>query len=405
MIDSEKKFQRHCSWQIGPVEFVSSLAPSWSYQFRQQFQGFIQFDPNSTMAPRRTSNASSKATSVRMDKLKEHSAKTQNATVALTLEKLLEHLKSRPGVASHILTMLECGAYDEVDQPQDSGDFLPRSCNKFNLLSREAVMGLMGFLMPSYKEWFGGLPKTSKKECVLALCFLVHVAPDSALPTKSVTGLQEWCKQRYEQYGSRLGLRGDAPGRDQGSLREWFEDHGCSFWSVSAQSQTIKFVCGDSAQPLPEELKKLGVDTLVIENGLEVYNATIGCGCLKIKIADLFDVKTLDMPWWRKEVPQPHGQFGQDSQETPPRTPTTTTTASGTPRSTPTASPRTNGSVPPPEGSGDAFLGEINGWAEQGGKGQQLRGEVRWQGFYSHWQVVSDVIRRKWSNTWCYTVL
>ena len=77
-------------------------------------------DPNSTMAPRRTSNASSssKATSVRMDKLKEHSAKTQQATVALTLEKLLEHLNSRPGVASHILTMLECGAYDEIDQSE-----------------------------------------------------------------------------------------------------------------------------------------------------------------------------------------------------------------------------------------------------------------------------------------------
>ena len=316
-----------------------------------------------------------------MDKLKEHSAKTQNATVALTVEKLLEHLKSRPGVASHILTMLECGAYDEVDRPQDSGDFLPRSCNKFNLLSREAVMGLMGFLMPSYKEWFGGLPKTSKKECVLALCFLVHVAPDSALPTKSVTGLQEWCKQRYEQYGSRLGLRGDAPGRDQRSLREWFDDHGCSFWSVSAQSQTIKFVCGDSA-PLPEELKKLGVDTLVIENGLEVYNATIGCGCLKIKIADLFDVKTLDMPWWRKEV------LLQESQETP-GTPTTTTTASATtPRSTPAASPTNNGSVPPPEGNGHDFvrdltnmLGEMEGWAAQRGGPADFWGEVSWQGF------------------------
>ena len=94
------------------------------------------------MGLRRASTCSqSSKTSVKQDKLKEHQARSQKMSEAMTLENLVDRLRDRPTVVSHIYNLLEMGAYDQIDQPEKvDQDSLPKSCNKFALLSRDNVM-------------------------------------------------------------------------------------------------------------------------------------------------------------------------------------------------------------------------------------------------------------------------
>ena len=73
----------------------------------------------------------------------------------MVVESLFEELKKRPGVASHIHTMLMAGGFDCIDREPSNADvdMLPRSCNKFSLLSKHHVVNLLATLMPSLREW------------------------------------------------------------------------------------------------------------------------------------------------------------------------------------------------------------------------------------------------------------
>ena len=62
-----------------------------------------------TMAPRRQSTTSSRRVSIKADKLKEQPSKSAKVTEEMVIESLFEELKKRPGVASHIHTMLMAG--------------------------------------------------------------------------------------------------------------------------------------------------------------------------------------------------------------------------------------------------------------------------------------------------------
>ena len=99
-------------------------------------------------------------------------------------------------------------------------------------------------------------------------------------------------------------------------------------------------------QKLSEEILKLGIDNLEVRDGTDLYNATIGSGCLRIKCCELFDMKSLELPWWKKEVPAP---ARSEASTSPPQTPL------------PLRSPGSTASTPSPpaSGNGGADLGEV----------------------------------------------
>eukprot|EP00435_Cladocopium_sp_Y103_P001111 s6519_g1.t1 len=149
------------------------------------------------MGPRRASTTSrSSKTSVKQDKLKDHQARSQKMSEAMTLENLVDRLKERPTIVSHIFNLLEMGAYDQIDQPEKvDQDSLPKSCNKFASLSRDYVMQLIDDLCPTFKEGLHAInaqSKISKKELLQTLCYMCHVASDSALPSKSWASLKKF---------------------------------------------------------------------------------------------------------------------------------------------------------------------------------------------------------------------
>eukprot|EP00435_Cladocopium_sp_Y103_P045407 s1448_g13.t1 len=217
---------------------------------------------------------------------------------AMTLENLVDRLKDRPTIVSHIYNLLEMGAYDQIDQPEKvDQDSLPKCCNKFALLSRDNVMQLIEHLCPTFKEGLHAInaqSKISKKELLQTFCYMCHVASDSALPSKSWASLKKF--ERWEMYGKRLG---DHEPEDGMTFAEWIKSAHASYWQV--EGTKLKFITGAAAN-LPAELQKL--DDLSINDGISVYEASVGCGMLKVKCTEVFGpaLKQIDLPWWRREV-------------------------------------------------------------------------------------------------------
>jgi hypothetical protein len=86
------------------------------------------------------------------------------------------------------------------------------------------------------------------------------------------------------------------------TVKAWVDHTSASYWWIDADANSITYVTGQKFQ-LPDELLKLGIENCEIGDGLDVFNATVGCGCLKMKCAEVSDVKSLDLPYWKKEVP------------------------------------------------------------------------------------------------------
>ena len=96
----------------------------------------------------------------------------------------------------------------------------------------------------------------------------------------------------------RMGQEEEAPT----TVKAWVDHTSASYWWIDADANSITYVTGQKFQ-LPDELLKLGIENCEIGDGLDVFNATVGCGCLKMKCAEVSDVKSLDLPYWKKEVP------------------------------------------------------------------------------------------------------
>ena len=307
---------------------------------------------------RRTSTSSSKKVTAKTEKLKDHSSRSLQMTSHMVLESFVAELRGRPVLLQHLYTVTMSGGFDSIDREVnvEDAEALPRSCNKFQLLSVPNILTLVTSLMPESKEWFLSLPgKPSKREALQVLCFMVHAAPDSALPTKSLGGLITWCKERWEKYGKRFGDKEQAPASNMNSLKTWM-DHCCeSYWDIDTASGSISYVTGEKFK-LPEEIRTLGVDDCTIQNGLDVFNCTVGKGCLRIRCSQLADTKTLDLPYWRKEVPLAEAVTAMSIVSA--GSSCSTSVPSSSPRSP--ATPATPVPAPPQAGSGAADLGRMD---------------------------------------------
>ena len=152
---------------------------------------------------RRTSTSSSKKVTTKTEKLKDHSSRSLRMTNDMVMEKFVAELRGRPVLLQHLYTVTMSGGFDSIDRESvEDAELLPKSCNKFQLLSLSNVLTIIVSLLPESKEWFMSLPsKAFKRDALQVMCFMVHAAPDSALPTKSLTGLIAWCKDRWVKYG------------------------------------------------------------------------------------------------------------------------------------------------------------------------------------------------------------
>ena len=285
--------------------------------------------------------------------LQTQSSKSQKLTEEATLERLVQSIKERPAVANHILMVLDMGGFDEIDRPShaNQGDNLPKSCNKFMLLSKSHIHDLLTMCCPQIQEFLESLPSRSpKREALMCLCYLYHTAIDSALPTKSWAGLQKWVLERWQLFGRRLGKNEDAAEAEDESIQKWLTRVQASYFTLDGDK--VKYICHDAAVTLPEELKALGVDKLQVSEGYDLYNAVVGCGCLKVKCCDLFGegFKNLKLPWFKKEVPS-SSETSTATTSPSPTTPATPTTVASTPLASPV-------------GSGDAELSALGSFGE-----------------------------------------
>ena len=189
---------------------------------------------------------------------------------ARALEELNEMLKDRPLVTQHLLSLLDMNAFDGIDkgQEQDS-DKLPPSCNKFALLAKGIVMGLVCELAPALQEWINNFPKkASKKPLLRLLCYMCHVSEESALPSKNKSVLAEWCMARWQKHGRRLSsLSEEKPPTEDEDVDAWIgrlcddeDDSPVGYWSLSCNDETVVLQYNPSAEtcPLPQNLLALG---------------------------------------------------------------------------------------------------------------------------------------------------
>ena len=125
---------------------------------------------------------------------------------ARALDELVEMLKPRPLVTQHLLSLLDTKAFDGVDKfNEQDNDKLPPSCNKFGLLAKTIVIGLISDMLPALQEWLNSMPKKAcKKPMLQMLCFMCHTSEKSALPSKRKTVLAELCLARWRDHGLRM---------------------------------------------------------------------------------------------------------------------------------------------------------------------------------------------------------
>lgn len=191
---------------------------------------------------------------------------------ARALEELNELLKERPLVTQHLLSLMDMGAFDSVDKPENDADRLPASCNKFSLLAKSVVIALVVHLCPGLQEWLNGFSKKSSKTPILQLlCFLVHVAQDSALPSKHKSVLTEWCADRFRKQG-RGGMQSLSLPKESEDVKQWIERLGeeetpVGYWALTCETDTVTLMYVPTGQTcnLPQKLMALA-DDLDLEN-------------------------------------------------------------------------------------------------------------------------------------------
>ena len=133
------------------------------------------------------------------------------------------------------------------------------------------------------------------------------------------------------------------------TVKEWMDKTHCSYWDIDVDAVSVSYITGEKFK-LPEELQALGIDECTMENGLDVFHCQVGKGCLRIKCAQLADTRTLDLPYWRKEMSL--GAVSGMSIDSAGSS-CSTSVPSSSPRS-----PATPGPAPPPSGNGAADLGQ-----------------------------------------------
>ena len=93
---------------------------------------------------RRTSTSSSKKVTAKTEKLKDHSSRSLQMTSDMVLESFVAELRGRPVLLQHLYTVTMSGGFDSIDRKVnvEDAEALPRSCDKFQLLSVPNILTL-----------------------------------------------------------------------------------------------------------------------------------------------------------------------------------------------------------------------------------------------------------------------
>ena len=251
----------------------------------------------------------------RAEKLEEKIHDTNSAAIQLiasrNLEKIIAVLTERPKIASHILSLIEMGAYDSIDKVASSEaaeEKLPASCNKVALLSKKVITDIILTCMPEYSEWFRTLPRNEpKKSYVVLFGYMAHLSLESALPTKKLPLLGKFFQERWRKYGSRLAGESDAPDHKDTSILSWMLNKKAVYWSLNMDAEVLTYL--DAEVDLPDNMKGLGAELkkLHIEEAFDCYKATLVISGMKRSCIELWEAEKrglaeLDLPFFRKEV-------------------------------------------------------------------------------------------------------
>ena len=127
-----------------------------------------------------------------------------------TENQILEMIRRDPSLGPRVLTMLQKGMLNQ--QAATSADRIPPGSNKWNLLGKERCITLLNSLTSNLSQSL--LEKWTKKDVETLLSFALDVEDSSALPSKRMSGVQEWVTTRAQEVGGRLrnvALTDDTP--------------------------------------------------------------------------------------------------------------------------------------------------------------------------------------------------
>ena len=169
----------------------------------------------------------------------------------LTEEMVMEKV---PFLTRRIYEMLKAGFFDFIGRES------AEACKK--------LTGLVWFMLALLPKWkkvfiFSWPGKAAKRDAMLGMCLMLHAAPDAAPPTKSLSGLIAWCKERWEKYGHRL--------------EDWVAKVSTSTWQLDVDGGTMTYIPGE-VRPYPSmETKRM--DVLVVGKDLDFEDASKASLC------------------------------------------------------------------------------------------------------------------------------
>ena len=252
----------------------------------------------------------------RAEKLEEKIQATNEDAIQLiatrNLEKIIAVLTERPKIASHILSLIEMGAYDSIDKvaaTTEAEEKLPPSCNKVALLSKKVITDIILTCLPHCSEWFRTLPRNEpKKSYVVLFGYMAHISLESAVPSKKIPVLTKFFQERWRKYGCRLGGDDDAPDHKDTSILAWMLNKQAVYWKVDFERKVLTYLV-DAEVELPDSTKALGdkLEKLYIEEAFDVQKAELVITGMKRSCIELWEtekrgLRGLDLPFFRKEV-------------------------------------------------------------------------------------------------------
>lgn len=228
------------------------------------------------------------------------------------LEKIMSVMKERPKVANHVLNLIEIGAFDSLEKEGAA------------LLSKKVITDIILTCVPDYSEWFRTLPRSEpKKSYVMLFGYMAHISLDSALPTKKLPLLCKFFQERWRKYGNRLADESDAPDHKDTSILSWMLNKKAVYWSLNVDAKVL--CCLDAEVDLPDNMKGLGAELkkIHIEDPIDCYKATLVISGMKRSCLNLWETEKrglaeLDLPWYKKEVPQEPDEEHSASRESQP---------------------------------------------------------------------------------------
>jgi hypothetical protein len=263
-----------------------------------------------------------------------------------TEDQILELIRKDPSLGPKVLMMLQKGML--CPQPVN-GDRIPSCANKWNLLGKDRCIALLSCLSDELTAPL--LDKWPKKDVETLLAFALDVEDSSALPSKRMSGVQQWVRTRASLVGDRLqsvAFTEDTPKKVDWQKFGVFE----IIPAAGGEGKLIRHRLNNEVSvALPAELE-------VAPNLSLVGNYSASKALLK---TDLTQVSVLKI--FRRhsvEIPMPLFERAVSDAASSPRSATTLSNVSeeayaASPRSAPeSASPAAVPSLPLPRGNGSA---------------------------------------------------